>query len=86
MSAVAERTVAQEQKRVGDGGGEGRKNYTDAVPAVEKSLFFDEIYKILTFPTNRNEKDDGVWWCVVRKRVRLSPKKEYTSSGNDEET
>jgi len=34
-------------------------NYTDAVTAVEKSLFFDEIYKILTFPTNRNENDGG---------------------------
>lgn len=37
-----------------------RENYTDTVTAVEKSLFFDEIYKILTFPTNRNENDgDG---------------------------
>jgi len=40
-------------------GTEEKENYTDAVTAVEKSLFFDEIYKILTFSTNRNESDGG---------------------------
>jgi len=40
-------------------GTEVKGNYTDAVTAVEKSFFFDEIYKISTFPTNRDENDGG---------------------------
>ena len=52
VNGCGEQTSEGERER-------GIENYTDAVTVVEKSLFFDEIYKILTFPTNRNESDGG---------------------------